>query len=260
MQSEDTNVVLRFGSTSLASSFGQKKLLGHQSCPSLCSSDMAQGGVTRDAAGMTRKTRRPKPKPIKRIETQKEWSIWLNMSLMIPNAVHFWSYFTTGVVDLQHSKVAIHHLVAAGSRWDGHCFKEIVHQKQKKRKSVPWVAVQEQLFNISEQSRRATSSKIQQEHPCIFSPCFCFALAPHVEGASHHTSATDASAHCRCTRGRMTCASQSNSGSSLQSPWILANEGPRHQSTTSLLPHYAAKHQHCWVKPPRAVKQERHCS
>lgn len=42
------------------------------------------------------------------------------------------------------------------------------------------MAVQEQLFNISEQSRRATSSKIQQEHPCIFSPCFCFALAPHV--------------------------------------------------------------------------------
>ena len=71
------------------------------------------------------------------------------------------------------------------------------------------------------------ASKIQQDHPCIFSPCFCFALAPHVEGASHHTSATDASAHCRCTRGRMTCASQSNSGSSLQSPWILANEGPR---------------------------------
>ena len=68
MQSEDTNVVLRFGSTSLASSFGQKKLLGHQSCPSLCSSDMAQGGVTRDAVGMTKKTRRPKPKPIERIK------------------------------------------------------------------------------------------------------------------------------------------------------------------------------------------------
>lgn len=71
MQSEDTNVVLRFASTSLASSFGQKKLLGHQSCPSLCSSNMAQGGVTRDAVG-TKKTRRPKPKPIQRIETQKE--------------------------------------------------------------------------------------------------------------------------------------------------------------------------------------------
>lgn len=112
---------------------------------------------------MTKKTRRPKPKPIERIETherietQKERSTRPNMSLVRSQMQYTsGSYFTTGVVDLQHSKVAIHHLVAAGSRWDGHCFKEIVHQKQKKRKLVPWVAVQEQLFNISEQSRRAT--------------------------------------------------------------------------------------------------------
>lgn len=83
------------------------------------------------------------------------------------------------------------------------------------------------MFNISQQSRCANASN---------GILAFFALDPHNEGALHHTSAVHASAHCRCTQGRMTCASQANAGSSLLSPEILANEGPGDQSTTSLLP------------------------